>query len=206
MTGRFGRDIPEFADSRQHEFPGSHFEEVCHANRTGALLRRRSGRDHRRISDDRTDRAPCPTESSSRASRSQRYRRSGLQQQGTRGRRLGDRRDHGPAHALHQGSGHRRSRALPDSRPAQGQLHGVCPRLRPGGFAQGQVRTGHDAGSHSHHRAGRQDRRATLSRELLVRVAHGSRAERISRHRPRWKRYRPQRKKPGRMAPSGQNG
>ena len=51
--------------------------------------------------------------------KSGRYRRRGLQRQRTRGRRLGDCGNNGPAHALHQGSCHRRSGPLPDSRSAQ---------------------------------------------------------------------------------------
>ena len=103
-------------------------------------------------------------------------------QQGTRSGRLGDRRNHRSAHALHQGSGHRRSGPLPDSRSAQGKIHRLGARLRTGGFAQDRSRDWQVGQSETDRCAGRQNRRATLSRELLVRAAQGAREERIPRH------------------------
>ncbi len=106
-----------------------------------------------------------------------------------------------------QGSGHRRSRALPDSRSSQGKLYGVGPRLRPGGFAQGQVRTRQDAGPQAHRGAGHKDRRAILSRQLLVRAAaRFPRKNEFPGTGPdRATAFRPSMKIAGGVAPSGQN-
>ena len=83
-----------------------------------------------------------------------------------------------------KGGGHRRSRPLPDSRSAQGQVHRLGARLRTGGFAQGRGRAGQAGRSEADRRAGCESRRAILSRQLLVRAAEGAREKRISRHGP----------------------
>ena len=66
-------------------------------------------------------------------------------------------------------------RPLPDSRFAQGEVHRVGARLRPGGFAEGRIGAWQASRFETGSCAGHEIRRAILSRQLLVRAAGGSR-------------------------------
>ena len=72
-------------------------------------------------------------------------------------------------------------RALSDSRSAEGEIHGVGTRLRPGGFAESGDRAGKTGRSETGGRARCAGCRAILSRQLLVRADGGACGERISR-------------------------
>ena len=116
--------------------------------------------------------------------------RSGIERQRTRSRRLGDRGNHRSAHALHQGSRHRRSRPLSDSR--------LCPTAKYTVWARGyglvdspkvQTEPGKQVDLKPTVAPDTKAAAQLLSGELLVRDAEGAGEERISGHGPARQRH-----------------
>ena len=96
--------------------------------------------------------------------------------EGTRGRRLGDRRDDRAADPVRADRRHRRPGPLPDARPAEGEVQRLGARLRPRRFAEGPGRA--RAAPLEPHRGAGADAprpRAVLPGDLLVLDAEDSR-------------------------------
>ena len=119
--------------------------------------------------------------------------RRGAGGRGTRGRRLGDCRDQGPADQLHQDRRHRRPRPLHAAGAASRQLQRVGARVWPGRLAEATAqarRRGGDAARERRRLApgGRQG----VSRRLLAVAARAAGGERVprDRHGPPGQRHR----------------
>ena len=124
-----------------------------------------------------------------------RHRRRGNRAKGTGGRRMGDCRDHGPAHEVLAHGRHRRPGPVPHPRSPQGQLPGVGARLRARRLAQDDRRHGNPPRPQGGGCARREGRRALLPRRVLVLADQGARQGRVPRHRRERQRH-PARRSP----------
>ena len=112
---------PPFCSSGAIIFPsvtGDIYEKTAHRRRVGLLIRLR--------------RVARSAGAARGGDRQRRHRRGRHRAERSGSGRLGDRRDARSAGALHQERRHRRPGPLRGARPAEGQLHGVGARLRPG--------------------------------------------------------------------------
>ena len=129
-----GRGAPRGLQNPRPPFGGAH-EIACESEsrlvgrggRTGGLvhLGQRAARKRRRGRD-----------------RCRRHRRRRHERERAGGRRVGDRRNHGPADQVRPDRRHRRSGALRPAGSAEGELPGVRPRVRVGGFPAGPRKPG----------------------------------------------------------------